>query len=192
MKTFALLVILVLVVSTVMAQTMTERVDITDGKYPSYSTYIQGLPGGIELWGHNLNTEHPMYRIGAIGKTSFGKAGGYFATKDGQSWVNPRLIFVGKGFGSGVKIVVDEYEPITSSAKRIIMLSDAYRLYPVSKTVSVGPGANGSWTESGTKWLKGAIVLTAKIDKSDSLYVRWDCIGDDAPDSLRMEWSHKF
>ena len=192
LKTLVLLVVMALLVTSVAAQTITQRFDVEDGKSTNLSTYVQGLPGGIELWGHNLNTPTPMYRIGMMKKTSFGKAGGYFATKNGQNWVNPRLIFVSKMFGPGVKIVVDEYEPITSGAKRIVTLSDAYKLCPVSKTVSVGPGLNGSWTRDGAKWLKGAIVITAKINKSDSLYVRWNCIGNDAPDSLRMEWSHSL
>jgi hypothetical protein len=123
---------------------------------------------------------------------SFGKVGGYFATKAGQSWLNPRVIVTGQVLGGSAKIVLDEYEPITSGAKRTVSLSDGYVLYPIGKSLSIGPDLNGSWTEGGAHWLKGAVVLTAKVASTESVFLRLNCIGRGTPSSIRAEWSHKF
>lgn len=193
MKTIILVIAAMLMsITMVAAQTVTERVDVQDEKAPAYTIYAQGLPGGVEVWALNYSTPTPMYRIGALGNTSFGKVGGYFATKDGESWINPRVVLTGKFAGGNAKLIIDEFEPISSDAKRMVTLSDAYILYPIGDRISLGPGANGSWVDDGKHWLKGDIVLTAKIDKSDSVFLRWNCIGESAPDSVRAEWCHRF
>lgn len=189
MKRFLLILTTVLTLAVMAtAQTVTERVDLADNKSPVFSTYCQGLPGGLEMWVLGANTPTPTTRFGVVRPISPNvKLGCYLSRKGEQKWINPRLVMTGQHGKTRTLVVVDGY----LGSDRRLSLSDAYIVQRVSKRTEVGLGANFLKIENKPCQVKGAVVLTQQISATNKIFVRWNCFGA-GPSDLRLEISHKM
>lgn len=190
----SVVIMLLVVVGSVSAQQVTQRVDCQDGKEAVETTYLQGLPGGVEVWVLGENTPAPTYRLGMVRPVaSDTKIGAYLnATPEtGKLSFNPRAVRFGEVAGGNGVAVIDAYIPLNDRSKASLSFSDLYVTWEVTEEVSLGFGWNGTLTGGQGLSGKGCLVGKAKISKNIGAYARWNCFGG-GPDSLRGEVSLKF
>lgn len=185
--TFALTL---LVVTLGWSQTLTQRIDMTDGKCPSWGTIYQDQ-SGFEAWSLNETSDHPLNRIGVVRPVSAHiKAGAYLSCRGDQKWINPRLILSGSVAGGKGFLCTDLYQPI-GDRPGMLSLSDAYVVWPIGQKTMIGPDAN-FWREDGKPCpVHLGVVVKHQLDRSSSLYLRADLAGGN-PKTVRIEFSHRF
>jgi hypothetical protein len=193
MRATILAIISVLIASVAGAQvSVTQRFDFSESGKPQYSTYLQGLPVGLEVWSFSETSAVPMNRIGLVRKVQTGlKAGCYLTIQGAKVWANPKVALSGDFFGGKGIVVLDAYAPMSQKANYQLGLSESNWVFPVTRQLSVGPGLNGSWVEGkGVKFF-GALTARAQLNPSTTLFLRANLVGP-APRSLRCELIRRF